>query len=305
MDEWRGGFTLMELALVVFVLGTVSVLATLRLGDVLERTRIRAAETDLKTLREGFMGTEGVAGYLADMGRLPGFSPAHLRVHNLLNPTNVIGRGEGDILLDDDVPREGYASFACFTNWNPETGRGWRGPYVRPGRSVRNTRLARAGFFPAPDDRRTESDRTFRQRGFYPNPLWPDRSLYGFIGEHAAADPWGNPYVLQIPPNEAFESATEERRFHYARLVSAGPDGVLQTPCLKGMDYLAFHDNPPSDPDAEPPPAPLWAALDGVGIADYRRALRLAGRVASGDPSNRGDDLVLFLNRPDIYERDE
>jgi general secretion pathway protein G len=118
-------------------------------------------------------------------------------------------------------------------------------------------------------------------------------------------DPWGNPYVLQIPPNEAFESATEERRFHYARLVSAGPDGVLQTPCLKGMDYLAFHDNPPSDPDAEPPPAPLWAALDGAGIADYRRALRLAGRVASGDPSNRGDDLVLFLNRPDIYERDE
>ena len=301
----RTGFSLVELVLVLFILGTVSAIATLRLGDATERSKIAAAEADLATLRDGFTGTDALPGYIADMRSLPGFSPAHLRLHNLLSPTNVIGRGNGAILLDDEIEREGYAAYSCFTNWNPETGRGWRGPYVRTGRCGRNTAGARCGLFPAPDDRRTADDATFRQRGFYPNPKRPNLSPYGFVGEQAVSDPWGNPYVLQTPPDEAFEAPTEEKRFFFARLVSAGPDGILQTPCLKGMDFLSFQDNPPTDPDAVPPPAPLWAVLDGSGLADLRRALRLAGRVASGDMANRGDDIVLFLNRPDIYARDE
>ena len=273
----RNGFTLTELVLVLFILGSISAIVTIRLGDVLERTRIQAAEADLTVLRDGWVGNASCPGYLADMRPLPGFSPAFLRIHNLFNPTNVIMR-EGAI-LDDGVRRTGYAAFSCFTNWNAETGRGWHGPYVRANTLVKNTEASRTVFFPAPADRRTENDTTFADRGFFPRVQGLTSSLYAYgnPGEKAVGDPWGNPYVLQIPPANAFASAAEERRFHYARLVSAGPDGVLQTPCF----------------------------ASGTLDADARRALRLAGRQSDGTAASRGDDVVLFIDRADVYERDE
>lgn len=276
-DRKKRGFTLMELVLVLFILGTISAVATMRLGDVLERTRTQAAEADLAVLREGWMGNASCPGYLSDMRPVPGFSSAFLRVHNLLSPTNVIGLG--GVVLDDGAARTGYASLGCFTNWNAQSARGWHGPYVRVNTPVRNTDPARDGFFPAPEDRRTREDATFAARGFFPRVQGLSGSLYayGFPGERAAGDPWGNPYVLQIPPPEAFASTSEEQRFRYARLVSAGPDGVLQTPCFTG------------------------GALD----AEARRTLRLAGRLADGTAAARGDDIVLFIDRSDVYERDE
>ena len=69
-------------------------------------------------------------------------------------------------------------------------------------------------------------------------------SVYGSVDDEVAADPWGNPIVIQIPSND----------FRYARLVSAGKNGVLETP----RDVLT-----------------------------------------GGSVSQRGDDLVLFLNRSD------
>jgi type II secretory pathway pseudopilin PulG len=87
-----------------------------------------------------------------------------------------------------------------------------------------------------------------------------------------AADPWGNPIVVQIPPETAFSRPTNEKRFHYARLISAGPDGIVSTP----LDV-------PGDPDLA----------------------RLAGLVSDGKSPARGDDLVLFLNRADIHEVEE
>ena len=272
------GFTLVELMLVVFILGTISAVATMRLGGVLENTRVQAAQADLAVLRDGLAGSPSASGYLADMRPLPGFSPAFLRLHNLLSPTNIVGMS--GVLIDDGVRRTGYAPYASFTNWNEETSRGWRGPYVRLSAGVKNTDPAREGRFPAPDDRRFEGDATFRERGFFPQVMTGSTVLYayGCAGEQAAADPWGNPYVLQVPPAEAFDtSVPEESRFHYARLVSAGPDGILQTPCYGG--------------DTSPPEA--------------RRSLRLGGRLPNGATAARGDDIVLFVSRTDLYDRHE
>jgi type II secretory pathway pseudopilin PulG len=98
--------------------------------------------------------------------------------------------------------------------YNPVTRLGWHGPYLSGD---------------------TGSFQTNVGTGFTTN--------YGAASDPAPLDAWRNPIVIQIPSDPT-----------YARLVSAGPDGTIQTP-LTVLD-------PPK--------------------------------------SMRGDDVVLFLLRPDL-----
>ena len=290
--QWAA-FTLVELVFVVAILAIVATVAVGRYARLAESTRVTVAEAELTALREAFLADEG--GYLHDLEGIPGFSVGYLRVANLFMPTNVFGcravdGGVQGIRLDDnaDAARcraEGRALPAAFTSWDDQRGRGWRGPYVR-----RET-----GVFPARNAVRFAGDATFEQRQFFPNlahllvpAVFQDSqvaSIYGFVGEPACFDPWGNPYVIQIPPPQAFAGVTNvsaRARFKYARLVSAGPDGILQTPCF-GANTTNF-----------------WGA---TGWNARRRCLsRQAGLIDGTDRSARGDDLVLFFARADIDE---
>ena len=90
-----------------------------------------------------------------------------------------------------------------------------------------------------------------------------------------------------MPPPQAFPGVTnvaEVVRFRYARVVSAGPDGVLDTPCFQ--------------PNATNETSTTWTAR-------ARRLARQAGRIDGDDVSARGDDLVLFLGRGDLDEGEE
>jgi hypothetical protein len=213
----------------------------------------------------------------------------------LLVSTNLYGEVDGGAFLRGfrvDAPGltvPGAAKGREFTGWSEELCRGWRGPYLK----------CPAGEFPHPRSRRRPGDGTFAERGFFPDISGlrlpeafslDDASVYGFPGEPAVIDPWGNPYVLQIPPAQAFSAVSATNvsdvvRFAYARVVSAGPDGVLSTPC--------FAVNETND----------WSAV-GVNWADerMRRLSRQAGLIDGGDRSRRGDDIVLFLSRNDVDE---
>ena len=275
----KRGFTLIELTIALVVLAMVAALAAIRYGAFKQNARITLARQDLQTLRDGFSGTAAAPGYLDDMSGIPGFAPAFLRVANLLCATNLYALGGLRADLDDAPGGIHRAPAAAFTNWDDALHRGWRGPYVR---------LPGADTFPFPDDRRSPSDDTFAARGFFPDTSrlslpddYRDGRVYGFPGEPALLDPWGDPYVLQIPPAQAFVTASggladvpDEERFRYARLVSAGPDGILTTPCF-------------------------FANTNASGSA-WRAAQRRAS-IFAGRPADRGDDLVLFLSREDRY----
>ena len=294
--EIHSGFTLMELVIVVAIMSVIAVVAVSRTGRVGTAAKRIAAENDLKVLREAFIDEE--TGYLHDLRGIPGFSLGFLRLANLLIPTNLYVRlieGEDStrtpgIRIDDGwAANRGCAKPATFFRWDADAERGWRGPYVKKS----------AASFPARTDTRFTDDQTFGERGFYPivSQLSLPRdilngregcSVYGFPGEPALLDPWGNPYVLQIPPPQAFDGVTtnlpEEVRFRYARVVSAGPDGRLDTPCFdaNGTNW--------------------WATSWGER---KRRLVRQAGLIDGNDRVARGDDLVLFLLRNDVDEGDE
>ncbi|MHA3771337.1 prepilin-type N-terminal cleavage/methylation domain-containing protein [Verrucomicrobiota bacterium sgz303538] len=225
-------FTLLEAAVVIAVLAVLASLIVLQVDRTSEDAQLTGTRALLETLREAFVGSPAGPGYIADMKHFPGFDPTALRVKDLL---------------------EGAPSF------DPIAQRGWRGPYVSNVFLVRNTEPARQGRFPAANDRRSGADATFLERHFY---FSDSTSPYGVPGESAVADLWGNPVVLQVPPFAEF-TPTPELQFRFARLVSAGPDGVLDTPVN-----------------------------------------RLAGMTPDGKTTERGDDIVLFLNRADVYENE-
>lgn len=291
----RDGFTLLELVTVVAILSIIAVIVVSRIHGVSHRAKITAAERDLATLREAFMSPE--SGYLADMSSIPGFSVGYLRIANLMISTNLFGALDtgyaykSGFRVDDPHQAEnpaGCAPAESFTQWNEDAARGWRGPYVK----------SWTGVFPRAGERRGAEEMTFSDRGFFP-PLsglrLPDAilsgddgsSVYGFPGEPAVIDPWGNPYVLQIPPAQAFEGTnadlSDEERFRYARVVSAGPDGILSTPCFA---------------------VNLTNRWETSWSRQTRRLSRQAGR-SGCDISSRGDDLVLFFLRNDTDEGEE
>jgi prepilin-type N-terminal cleavage/methylation domain-containing protein len=283
-------FTLVELLAVVAIVATIALIAVSRTSGISGKAKMTAAERDLRTIAAA-IADEG--GYLADMRGIPGFSPALFRMANLFIPTNVYGRAEGREwpggVRVDDVRRPGCAAPAEFVRWSNDAERGWRGPYLR----------FSTGAFPAAGDVRREGDATFAERGFYPDVSGlriPDDfksgrdgcSVYGFPGEPAVFDPWGNPYVIQIPPPQAFPDAggsnadlPDEARLAYARVVSAGPDGILDTPCFASTSTNVWSTD--------------WSERS-------MRLRRQAGLVDGDDRRARGDDLVWFLMRNDIDE---
>ncbi len=135
----------------------------------------------------------------------------------------------GDLLMSD----AGLTSLsavlpASLEEYDPNTRLGWRGPYLM-------SSGARYGA---------------------------DDPPYGTEGDPAVLDGWGHPVVIQFPTTAV---PTDSNRYLYARLVSAGPNGVIDTP-------LSL---PPPNTFSAPPPA-------GVLTID-----------------DCGDDSVLFLRVAD------
>lgn len=230
------GFTLIEMVIVIAVLAALAGLVVPMLSDQNRQTHETVRNASLNAIRNAWTGSPASPGLIADLKFIPGFTYTNRRNHDLM-------------------VQGGFPAFDAVT------GRGWRGPYVTGGLPVLNLRPGRQSLFPAPSDQRFAGDATFEARGFYGSGGVP---LYGVDGDVALGDEWGNPIVLQVPPLDAGNPLldSELKCWRYARLVSAGSNGILET-----------------------------------SLAD-----RLAERLIDNSVAGRGDDVVLFLNRVDVYE---
>ena len=123
----KDGFTLLELAIVLAILGVLTMLAVREIGQVQDQQRFEASQRGLETIREAVWGapddrapdSSGIrAGFVADVGRLPDF--ARYGIRELW--TNESGMSAFAVTPDEDVPVPG----------------GWHGPYVRLGWNATN-----------------------------------------------------------------------------------------------------------------------------------------------------------------------
>lgn len=184
------GLTLFEL---LAVLGILLVLGTLVVPVVSNRIGQSCDDVtrqSLLRLRDVIVGT-----YHDDLDGLPRPGGPALSAGRADHPQLAY------LFLNPETHLDGNSLTRDYdTTFDPVSRRGWRGPYLLSNGS---------GFAYLVD----------AQRGF--------GTRYGEDGDPAVLDGWGNPIVLQEPVDPA---ATEFDRTRHARLVSAGPDGVLDTP---------------------------------------------------------------------------
>ncbi|MBE7466238.1 MAG: type II secretion system protein [Planctomycetes bacterium] len=207
------GFTLFELSLVVAILAAVAGMVVVSFGDIEDQAELTVARTTLQELRGSLAGSAGAPGLIQDLKFLPGFDPAVLRLSDLF------GNGAG------------------YPPFDPATQRGWRGPYAQGGGAIQNeSRPEPPTVFPAAAHLHPRFTGSFQARGFYGS---SGEAWYGQDEDLACGDPWGNPIVLQVPPVAVFGSPSVEKQLKYARLVSAGADGVLDAPRDRTAGRLA------------------------------------------------------------------
>lgn len=207
------GVTLMELVVVMSLLVLAVGMVAYRLspdrlsfgGEGEGKTAARVAtETTMRALRDAIMGDGERAGYWADMGRDLLFFPANLEW--LMRVPSDAGTG-----MTLNAVEERYRLKMLVHDGM--RGVGWRGPYAR----------FRVGAVVL------DEERGYGQR------------LVGDGMRMGAVDGWGRVLLLQWPAlgpgGEAIGDVRQWRRdglvagwvVANARLVSAGPDGILQT----------------------------------------------------------------------------
>lgn len=118
----RAGFTLLELAIVLVILGVLTAVATREIDKVQAQQRFEASQRGLETIREAVWGSPDdraadgsriQSGFVADLGRLPDFA------------------GEGLAELWANRTGGAYEVQPAAADADVLVAGGWRGPYAR------------------------------------------------------------------------------------------------------------------------------------------------------------------------------
>lgn len=191
----RRGLTLFELMLVLGILLILSTLVIPVVSGHLSQSRKDVTWQSLRRVRDVVMNT-----FFDDMGqRLPRPGLSGLRAGRMNHPQLCYLFVNPKTHEDDDLLTMEYD-----TNYDPISRRGWRGPYLQH---------EGGGFEYAEDEEDEEGGFTRR---------------YGETGDPAVMDGWGNPILLQEPDDDG-DGLIDFDEARHVRLVSAGPNGIVDT----------------------------------------------------------------------------
>lgn len=229
------GLTLIEMVVVLVVLVALGAIIVRLFGNLGEDARDQATRATMARVAEAIVGTGGYAEamryarddddtvFVGYGSGLPWPSPDEVTAGRDDHPQLRYLFVEPTDLLDYDSPNNQF--------YDPVSRIGWREAWLDVTASTRYTVNTTDGFTDAYGE--------------------GDGADGANLDDPAPIDGWGNPVVIQLPDVTA--GAVTDAEIEHARLVSAGPDGVLDTP----------------------------------------------GDVLQPTVAQKGDDLVLYLNRED------
>jgi type II secretory pathway pseudopilin PulG len=206
----RRGLTLLELLVVLLILIALATIVVPTIGTFGRKSQQVATRENLLRLQELLNDR-----YWADMDELP-------RPDLAVSPTRLNHPQMRYLFVNPDTEDSGPTPGATLLSE-----RRWNGPYVKHS-GARYQLDAAKGFVAAYGVGDTAGP-----------PVVP--------GDPAILDAWGRPIVLQEPDVDGGIELTDEERRH-TRLVSAGPNGVIDTPLTvlmptsveRGDDILIF-----------------------------------------------------------------
>jgi len=225
----RAGLTLLELLIVLVILTALGTLLIPSLSWVGERSQRLTTQENLRRIRDLI-----VHEYQVDMGELP--RP------RLDQSTATIPRRQHPqlsyLFVNPDTHDNGIAQddFSPPVGTTVLSGRRWNGPYLQHSGMeyfVTDTATSLTGF----TNRYGLGTPAFDATGTNPG-----------VGDPTVTDAWGHPIVIQEPTGDAgnddtiaeagLVGAAAEWARRHTRLVSAGRDGVIQTPANALMPTL-------------------------------------------------------------------
>ena len=224
----RRGLTLLELVVVLTILVALATLIVPTMGFLGSKSQAVSTQENLQRLQELLVNR-----YIPDMGGSTYVPPVGVTAPN---PYAASGTNIGNMVANLPAPGAvGYAARNTFhpqlrylyvnPDSNPETMtwtsgatvlsvRRWQGPYVE---HTGGTYAVSSGT--ATNNFTTE---------------------YGQDGDPTVLDAWARPIVIQVPTQP--DPTTGEPGVNFARLVSAGPNGVIDTSedvTMPTLDYSA------------------------------------------------------------------
>jgi type II secretory pathway pseudopilin PulG len=209
MFSRQHGMTLLELTVVLLVLIALAGVVIPYTADEGGRTACIATDATLANVRDAILGGTAGVGYLSDLGAYPD------------SPLN-------------DLFTQPAGAFP----FNPTTGRGWRGPYVQGGAAADNMLGHLSNRF------------TDASQSYVATPVASGQSVVpdSFLSPACASGDCRSPILLQVPTGGTLcgQTTAVANPSDYVRLVSAGPDGVLDTAlndahaCARNDDRVLF-----------------------------------------------------------------
>lgn len=206
------GFTLIELLVVIVLIATLGYMVTSQLDDVGDHAKEQIARAEMANI------SKALKQYKRDVGSYPKSEETNDRERQHSADFTFLITGE---LWDDDSSN--YAALAEEDEWDPDSQRGWRGPYLDN---------AGNGFVDVGDDLKfdgngspAEGDLKRMLSVADPFTKFPDADVFAWrpcadceqFGGDKNPEARGRPYYL-------FDLDDPKK----ARIVSSGPNGRLQ-----------------------------------------------------------------------------